>query len=232
MLKLEQVVSGYGKVEIVHGVTLAVKKGEVVSLIGRNGVGKTTLMKTIMGAIGLTGGKILINGQDYGQKPVYARAGEGIAFVEQGHGIFPELMVEENLRIGLGKHIMRPNDDLRIAYDYFSILSERRRQRASTLSGGEQAMLSIARALVGRPEMILLDEPSEGVQPNVVQQMGEIILKSSKEMNITILIVEQHLKLIQQISDRAYAMDKGVIEGELTREQLLDYNHLSSYLSV
>ena len=224
--------SGYDKVEIVHGVSLQVDKGEIVAVIGRNGVGKTTLMKTIMGSLQQMGGTVWINGENFTKRPVYARADQGIAFVEQGHGIFPDLLVEENLRLGLGVKHLKETASLQIAYNYFPILSERRKQRSSTLSGGEQAMLSIARALVGKPSMIILDEPNEGVQPNIVQLMGEIILKSNKEMGITILIVEQHLKLIQHISMRAYAMDKGLIVGELERKDVLNNDIMNSYLSV
>ncbi|MBC8584515.1 ABC transporter ATP-binding protein [Youxingia wuxianensis] len=232
MLKVQGLVSGYGKVQIIRGVDIEISSGEIVSIIGRNGVGKTTLMKTIMGAIRPMAGKIEIDGKDFTKKPIYTRAADGVGYVEQGHGIFPALTVEENLKIGLGINNMKKSKDLSIAHEYFPILLSRSKQKAGTLSGGEQAMLSIARVLVAKPRIILLDEPSEGVQPNVVNQIGEIISKFSKEMNITILLVEQHLKLIQSISQRAYALDKGVIVGNLTREELLDNDTVASYLTV
>ena len=232
MLKVQGLVSGYGKVQIIRGVDIEISSGEIVSIIGRNGVGKTTLMKTIMGAIRPMAGKIEIDGKDFTKKPIYTRAADGVGYVEQGHGIFPALTVEENLKIGLGINNMKKSKDLSIAHEYFPILLSRSKQKAGTLSGGEQAMLSIARVLVAKPRIILLDEPSEGVQPNVVTQIGEIISKFSREMNITILLVEQHLKLIQSISQRAYALDKGVIVGNLTREELLDNDTVASYLTV
>jgi len=232
MLKVQNLSSGYGKVKIVNDVSIEVKKGEIVSVIGRNGVGKSTFMKTIMGLIRPMNGSITIAGKDFTKQPVYTRAVAGVGYVEQGHGIFPDLTVEENIRIGLTINNMKKSTDFSAAYDYFPILDSRRKQKAGTLSGGEQAMLSIARVLVAKPDLIILDEPSEGVQPNVVMQMGEIVMKYSKEMNTTILMVEQHLKLIQSISERAYAMDKGKIIGELTRDQLLDNDIVSSYLSV
>ena len=232
MLKVQGLVSGYGKVQIIRGVDIEISSGEIVSIIGRNGVGKTTLMKTIMGAIRPMAGKIEIDGKDFTKKPIYTRAADGVGYVEQGHGIFPALTVEENLKIGLGINNMKKSKDLSIAHEYFPILLSRSKQKAGTLSGGEQAMLSIARVLVAKPRIILLDEPSEGVQPNVVNQIGEIISKFSREMNITILLVEQHLKLIQSISQRAYALDKGVIVGNLTREELLDNDTVASYLTV
>lgn len=156
----------------------------------------------------------------------------GVGYVEQGHGIFPDLTVEENLKMGLCINHMQKKGDLSIAAHYFPILGTRRKQKAGTLSGGEQAMLSIARVLVAKPNLILLDEPSEGVQPNVVNQMGDIILQINKELNITILLVEQHLKLIQRISQRAYALDKGMIVGSLSRDELLDNETVTSYLTV
>lgn len=232
MLKVQALMSGYGKVQVIRGVDIEIKEGEIVSIIGRNGVGKTTLMKTIIGSIRPMGGSIQINGKDFTKKQVYTRAAEGVGYVEQGHGIFPALTLEENLKIGLGINNRKKSGDLSVAHDFFPILFSRGKQKAGTLSGGEQAMLSIARVLVANPKLILLDEPSEGVQPNIVNQIGEIICKINEEMNITILMVEQHLKLIQKISQRAYAMDKGRIVGSLKREELLDQDKVTSYLTV
>ena len=232
MLEIQDMVSGYGKIKIIRGVTFAIKKGEIVAIIGRNGVGKTTLLKTMIGAIRAMEGKIIINGTDFTQKPVFTRAAAGVGYVEQGHGIFPALTVEENLKVGLGINSMKKSKDLSMAHEYFPILLSRSKQKAGTLSGGEQAMLSIARVLVAKPDVILLDEPSEGVQPNVVTQIGEIITKINQDMNITILLVEQHLKLIQSIAHRAYALDKGTIVGELTRDELLNSSTVASYLTV
>lgn len=232
MIRISGLVSGYGKIRIVRGVDIEIEKGKIASLIGRNGVGKSTFMKTIMGEIRPMLGQIYFRGDDFTKKSAYLRAAAGIVFVEQGHGIFPQLTVEENLKMGIRKRRGRRNGELNIAYEYFPVLDERRLQSAGSLSGGERAMVSIARMLVGRPEIVLLDEPSEGVQPNIVRQIGEIIMRSSREMGLTVLMVEQNVRLIQQVSQRCYAMDKGRIVGTLSREELLDNSIVQSYLKL
>ena len=233
MLKTEHLVSGYEKVMILHGVDIEIHEGEIVSVIGRNGVGKSTLMKTLIGLIKVNEGKIEYLNQDITKKKSYERAWKGIGFVPQGHMVFPRLTVEENLMMGENINPIKgkkPNYDL--IYEYFPRLKERRTQMAGTMSGGEQAMLSIGRVLTGNLKVMLLDEPSEGVQPNIVEQIGEIILRINKELGITVLLVEQHIGLIQHVSQRCYAMDKGVIQNSLTREEILNYDEIKKYLSV
>lgn len=232
MLKVEGLESGYGKVKIIRGIDMHVQKGEIVSIIGRNGVGKTTFMKTVMGLIRPMQGSIFYKSENFTKQLVHTRAGVGIGYVEQGHGIFPDLTVKENMLMGLNIHNRKKSGNLDIGFEYFPKMKERRDQKAGTLSGGEQAMLSIARVLVGEPDIILLDEPSEGVQPNIVSQIGDICQELNEGLGITVLLVEQHLKLIQQISQRCLAMDKGRIVGELTREQLIDNEIITSYLTV
>lgn len=233
MLKTEHLVSGYEKVMILHGVDIEIHEGEIVSVIGRNGVGKSTLMKTLIGLIKVNEGKIEYLNQDITKKKSYERAWKGIGYVPQGHMVFPRLTVEENLMMGENINPIKgkkPNYDL--IYEYFPRLKERRTQMAGTMSGGEQAMLSIGRVLTGNLKVMLLDEPSEGVQPNIVEQIGEIILRINKELGITVLLVEQHIGLIQHVSQRCYAMDKGVIQNSLTREEILNYEEIKKYLSV
>ncbi|MCD8083446.1 MAG: ABC transporter ATP-binding protein, partial [Clostridiales bacterium] len=209
MLRVEQLTSGYGEISIIRKISFKVQKGEIVSIIGRNGVGKSTLMKTLIGLNREKSGRIYFDNKDVTDLKAYERAQIGIGYVPQGHGVFPFLSVEENLRMGETINKNERNKSLEIAYEYFPRLNERRTQKAGTLSGGEQAMLSIARALVGRAKMILLDEPSEGIQPNLAQQIGEIILRCSREMGLTIMLSEQHMGLIQQVSQHCYAIDKG-----------------------
>ncbi len=233
MLQTEDLVSGYEKVNILQGVNININKGEIVSVIGRNGVGKSTLVKTLCGLLKVNDGKIMYKEKDITSSKAYERAWDGISYVPQGHMVFPNLTVEENLQMGESIRPLKnvkPNYDL--VYEYFPRLKERRDQMAGTMSGGEQAMLSIGRVLTGNSELMLLDEPSEGVQPNIVQQIGDIILRINKDLGLTVLLVEQHIGLIQQISQRGYAMDKGTIIDSLTSENLKDYNIIKKYLSV
>lgn len=233
MLSAENIVSGYDKVNILQGVNMEIHKGEIVSVMGRNGVGKSTLVKTLCGLIPVSSGKITYHDKDITKTKSFERAWKGISYVPQGHMVFPKLTVEENLQMGESINpIKGKKPDYDLIYEYFPRLKERRNQEAGTMSGGEQAMLSIGRVLTGNSELMLLDEPSEGVQPNIVTSIGDIILRINKELNLTVLLVEQHIGLLQQVSGRAYAMDKGMIIDSLTREECLDYDKIKTYLSV
>lgn len=233
MLEVSQVTAGYARTMIVRDVSLTIQQAEIVSIVGRNGVGKTTLMKAIIGLLPLAHGTITFDGADISHVPANQRARRGIGYVPQGRGIFPGLTVEENLRMGQlinsqgGKE--RPHD---IAFQYFPRLHERRGQRAGTLSGGEQAMLAIGRVLIGQPSLMLLDEPSEGLQPNLVQQIGDDLNRINAELGTTILFVEQNIELITSLSRRGYVMDKGQIVAELNATEVKDQEMLVRYLAV
>ncbi len=233
MLSTSGIVSGYGKVMILRDVGITVNDGEIVSIIGRNGVGKSTFMKTIIGLIKAEQGSIVFEDEDVTKQKSYDRARAGMGYVPQGHGVFPQLTVEENLTIG---KMIKPEESKKgnyeLVYKYFPKLEQRKKQLAGTMSGGEQAMLSIGRVLVGNPRILLLDEPSEGVQPNIVAEIGDIVQKISKELGIAVLMVEQHKGLIQQITERGYVMDKGSIIADLTREDVLDDDIMKEYLTV
>jgi branched-chain amino acid transport system ATP-binding protein len=232
VIKIEKLVSGYDKVMIIRDVNIHVHQGEIVSIIGRNGVGKSTFMKTLMGLNQAKEGTIYFKGQNISSTKSHDRARIGIGYVPQGHGTFPKLTVEENLKMGWQINQKESNLDFAVVYDYFPRLKERRSQKAGTLSGGEQAMLSISRALVGKPELLLLDEPSEGIQPSIILHIGDIIKRINRDWGLTVLFVEQHIGLIQEMSHRCYAMDKGSIVGELTADAISDYDQLKRYLAV
>lgn len=234
MLKARDLISGYGKTMILQGINIDITSREIVSIIGRNGVGKSTLMKTLIGVIPVHKGNIEFNNSDISKQKAYERAGIGIGYVPQGHGIFPLLTVEENLAIGelINGNKGTTNRHFEVVYELFPRLKERRKQHAGTMSGGEQAMLSIGRVLIGRPSLILLDEPSEGVQPNIVEQIGETILRVNSELGVTILIVEQHIGLVQHVSQRGYVMDKGIVTHSLTKEKINDNNLIQKLISV
>lgn len=232
LLRVANLTSGYGRVRIVQDVSLAVKTGEILAIIGRNGVGKTTLMKTLIGSILPTQGRIELKGQDITAIGASQRARLGIGYVPQGRGIFGRMSVGENLALGqwIGGGAEAPN--LSQVYDLFPILKERTNQQAGSMSGGQQQQLAIGRVLVGRPHLILLDEPSEGIQPNVVQQIGQIICRLRDEHELTVIIVEQNLLLIQAVADRSIVMDKGTVVAQLTKEDILDPNVAKRYLAI
>jgi ABC-type branched-subunit amino acid transport system ATPase component len=233
MLEVSHVTAGYARTMIVRDVSLAIQKAEIVSIVGRNGVGKTTLMKAIIGLLPLAQGTLGLNGSNISTMPANDRARLGIGYVPQGRGVFPGLTVEENLQMGQlinsrsGRE--RPYD---IAFQYFPRLHERRRQRAGTLSGGEQAMLAIGRVLIGQPSLMLLDEPSEGLQPNLVQQIGDDLKRINADLGTTVLFVEQNIELIMNLSQRGYVMDKGQIKTELRGAELKDQDMLVRFLAV
>jgi branched-chain amino acid transport system ATP-binding protein len=221
LLELKNIETYYGPVMAIRGVSLEIHKGQVVALLGANGAGKTTVLKTISGAMDAQKGKVLLAGQEIqGRDPdIVARL--GVAHVPEGREVFPFLSVEENLRVGA---FTRKNADiageLEIIYDYFPALLEKRNQPAGYLSGGQQQMLAIGRALMLRPEIMLLDEPSLGLSPRLVSEIAAIILRLNKEQNVTVLLVEQNAKMALDISNYGYVMELGRIVMEDTAERL------------
>lgn len=225
--------SGYETGDVLQNVDLEVGSGEIVGVVGRNGVGKTTLMKTLIGILRIRAGEIVFDGRDITTLKAEDRARAGIAYVPQGRGIFASMSVRDNLRMGGFINAAARNDpDYDLVFGYFPFLKERLRQKGGTLSGGQQAMLAIARALINSPSLLLLDEPSDGVQPSIVQEIGEHVLKLNREKGLSVLIVEQNVDLMQSIAQRAYALDKGAVVAELHRDQIQDTDELARHLDV
>lgn len=230
-LEIEGLDAGYDGTPILHDVDCTVEEGEIVGIVGRNGVGKTTLMKAVMGLLEPESGSVRFNGEDVTAESADAHARRGIGYVPQGRDVFPGLTVKQNLMIGEG--IGEGDETLyEQVYEYFPILEERADQDAGTMSGGQQQMLAIARALVGDPDLLLVDEPSEGVQPSIVQSITEDLKRINEEFGTTILFVEQNLSVIQGLAERCYAMDHGTMVDELDDTALADRKHLEEYLVV
>lgn len=220
MLTIESLSAGYGGALINRGVSLEVARGEIVAVIGRNGVGKSTLAKAVIGLVKTVAGSIVLEGRNVTRLGPDQRARLGIGYVPQGRGIFADLTVEENLRTGCFARNDRRSVEQ--GYELFPILGERRRQLGGTLSGGQQQMLSIARALMANPKLLLLDEPSDGIQPNIVEQIGELCVRLNRESELTVLLIEQNLDLIMACASRCMVMEKGTITATLSPEDLAD----------
>ena len=204
LLELHQVVSGYGEVRVLHGVSLTVAAGSITALVGSNGAGKTTLMRVISGLLPLASGRIAFDGQDIGAAATHRRIGLGLALVPEGRLIFPDFTVEENLKVGAIAPHARPERDRRIEemFDLFPRLRERSRQAGGTLSGGEQQMLALARGMMACPRLLLLDEPSLGLAPIVVEQLFDVIPRI-RDAGVTVFIVEQDVRSSLELPDNA-----------------------------
>ena len=231
LLTVDGLRSGYGGKPVLQGVDLSVRDREVTAVIGRNGVGKSTLMKAVIGLLPATDGTIRFNGADIGAETPHVRARRGIGYVPQGRDVFPRMSVEENLRVGLSISGAR-TADFEPVYAYFPILKERRRQAAGTLSGGQQQQLAIGRVLVGQPTLLLLDEPSEGIQPSIVQDIARIVVELNWKIGLTVVLVEQNIDMIRAMARRCYVMDKGRVVAELTPAMLDDSEVVRRYLAV
>ncbi len=227
MLEIEGLVCRYGKVNVVRGLSLRVKKGELVSLIGANGAGKTTTLKAISGILKPAAGRIFFDGEEIQSASARSILARGIAHCPEGRRIFPYLTVQENL--DMGAYLRRDADgvteDLLRIFDRFPILNERRWQMAGTLSGGEQQMLAIGRALMSRPRLILFDEPSLGFAPTLVETTFDII-REIRDRGVTVLLVEQKAYAALEMADRAYLLESGEMVLEGTGQELLKNPHV------
>ncbi|ACY98400.1 MULTISPECIES: ABC transporter ATP-binding protein [Thermomonospora] len=211
----------YGKIAALKGVSLQVEQGEIVTLIGANGAGKTTTLKTISGLRPLSRGRVLFEGRDISRMPGHKRVLAGIGQAPEGRGVFPGMTVEENLLMGAYARKGDLSKDLAEVYELFPRLAERKKQPGGTMSGGEQQMLAIGRALMARPKVLLLDEPSMGLAPMLIRQIFEII-KEINRRGTTVLVVEQNAQQALQLADRAYVLETGRVVKSAPAAQLLD----------
>ncbi|HET8577140.1 MAG TPA: ABC transporter ATP-binding protein [Methylomirabilota bacterium] len=223
MLEVNDLHAGYGKIQVVWGISLQVAQGETVAVIGANGAGKTTLLRTIAGLLRPAAGRIAFRGRQIGGMPAHEIARQGLAMVPEGRELFPHMSVYENLLLGarLCPSRQRVSENLEWVYGLFPVLAERRRQTASTLSGGQQQMLAIARALMGSPSLLLLDEPSTGLSPLVVSDIFQVIARLGDRGGTT-LLVEQNVHLALAVVGRAYVLERGRVTLEGSGQALME----------
>jgi branched-chain amino acid transport system ATP-binding protein len=232
MLKIQGLQAWYGPSHILQGIDMEVAAGEIVCLIGRNGAGKTTTLRSVMGLIGRTSGRVVFDGRDLLSMPVHARNRLGLGYVPEERRIVQGLSVRDNLRLGLLASGAPEGERIAEIAGIFPRLAERLDQDAITMSGGEQQMLAIARAMVSRPRLIMLDEPSEGIMPVLVDEMF-VLFRTLRDQGTTLLLVEQNVELALGIADRAYVMDQGVIVHQASAADLLaDAEIQERYCSV
>jgi len=229
MLAISDLHVAYGQSEVLHGLNVSVAPNEIVAIMGRNGMGKTTLMKSLMGIVPAKSGSVTMEGTELGPLKSYERVAKGLAYVPQGRMIFSTMTVKENIETGLvaSGETEVPGD----IYELFPVLLEMKDRRGGNLSGGQQQQLAIGRALVLEPKLLILDEPTEGIQPNIVHEIGDIILRLNKEEGLTVLLVEQKLPFARRVASEFCILDKGRRVaagpiGELTDQVV------QSYLSV
>jgi len=230
MLKLQNLNAGYGPSQVIFNLSMEAKEKEIVSIIGRNGVGKTSTIKAIMGLIDIVSGSIQFNSTEISRLPTYKRGRLGMAYVPDDRGIFGNVTTAENLRIPLIGHKMKEGDNLDLVFSLFPILKERWDQKAGTLSGGEQQMLTIARGLVVRPKLLMLDEISEGLAPEVIINCSNVFRRLKSET--AILLAEQDVRVALEISDRVYIMLNGSVAFHGTVSQVHQEKAIEKYIHI
>ena len=235
MLKVENLESGYGPMQVLWQPSLEVKRGAITSLLGPNGAGKTTILRTILGSITPWGGKITYEEEDVTHLPTHKKVDMGITLVPEGRHLFVSMSTHENLTMGAypKEAAKRMDESLDLVYALFPILKERAKQRAGSLSGGEQQMLTIARALMTKPRLIMLDEPSQGLAPKLVGEVFDTIEKMKAEIGLTILLVEQNVEASLEMSDYVYVMHEGRIKAEGSAEEIKGSHDIrEAYLGI
>ena len=230
MLIVKDLNQYYGGSHILRNMNFEVPKGQLTSLLGRNGVGKTTLLKSLMGVVKVKTGSIAWDGKELANMPPWSRVDNGFAYVPQGREIFPRLTVEENLLIGAAK-FSSPKNIPSYIYELFPILSDMKVRRGGDLSGGQQQQLAIGRALMSQPDLIILDEPTEGIQPSIIQDIGRCLRKLVDEMGITVLLVEQYYDFAKELSDHYIVMRRGEVVAQ-GKGADMDLNGVQEMISV
>ena len=233
MLEVSDIHAGYGRVPVLSGINFTVGEHEVVGVLGHNGMGKTTLLKTLIGQVPLTSGQIRLANVDISHSPPFRRARAGLGYVPQGRQIFPGLSVYENLRMGFVENGIDSEEsiikDILARFPRLDPLVDR---VGSALSGGEQQILALARCLCGSPKLLLLDEPTEGIQPSIVEEILDILIGLHRHRGLAIIVVEQSLDFIRRLSERVLLIEKGAITGEVLPEALSDAKELGSYIAA
>jgi branched-chain amino acid transport system ATP-binding protein len=232
-IEVNDIRAGYGRIPVLGGITFTVGDHEAVGVLGNNGMGKTTLLRALIGQLPLTGGTITFSGSDISRTPSYRRVRGGIGYVPQGRAIFPALTVRENLRMGCVDHGIESEerivDDIRARFPRIDPLLDR---LGGTLSGGEQQIVALARSLCGRPKLLLLDEPTEGIQPSIVDEILDILIGLHRYQGLAIIVVEQSLEFIRSLSQRILLMEKGRLTGEVAPDELSQAKVLGSFLAA
>ena len=235
MLRVENLESGYGAMQVLWKPSLEVKKGSITSLLGPNGVGKSTFLLTVLGSVEPWAGKIIYEDEEITHLPTHKKVDLGIALVPEGKHLFSGMTVHENLIMGAYRKeaLQNMNDSLELVYSLFPILKERDRQGAGTLSGGQQQMVTIARALMTRPKLIMLDEPSQGLAPKLIGEVFETVIKLQAEVGLTILLVEQNVEASLNAANYVYIMHEGQIKAEGTSEKIKGSSEIrEAYLGI
>ena len=230
MLEVTGLNAGYGRIPILNGIEFSIGRGEIVGVLGHNGMGKTTLLRTLMGEIRATGGSIHFEDEDITRLAMHRRARLGIGYVPQGRDIYPQLSVMDNLR--MGEIVRRGQSAVPELLEYFPVLDALLERPGRALSGGEQQILALARCLAGRPRLVLLDEPTEGIQPSIVDQIQAKLAELAAALDLTVLLVEQNLRFIQALAERVLIMQKGAIVATIAPDQLSDQAIVDEYLGI
>ena len=233
MLEVHDLHAGYGRIPVLSGINFTVGEHEVIGVLGHNGMGKTTLLKTLIGQVPVTSGKIRFGGADIGHSPSFRRARAGLGYVPQGRQIFPSLSVYENLRMGFVENGINSEENIiKDVLARFPRLDPIIDRVGSALSGGEQQILALARCLCGSPKLLLLDEPTEGIQPSIVEEILEILIGLHRYNGLAIIVVEQSLDFIRRLSERVLLIERGTITGEVLPEALGHSKELGSYIAA